>query len=141
MKVLVTGGSGTIGSYLLRDLRARGHELSCYSRSRPVEDHARWLHGDIADVDGLRAACAGHEAVVHLAAVPGPGRASPEHLVQVNVVGTVNVLEAALTAGIEKVVFASSGAASGFSFQRRPIVPEYLPWTRTIRARRRTSTA
>ena len=127
MKILVTGGSGTIGTYLLRDLKARGHELSCYSRSQPLEDHARWLRGDIADVDDLRAACAGHEAIVHLAAVPGPGRASPEQLVQVNVVGTVHVLEAALAASIKKVVFASSGAASGFSFQHRPVVPEYLP--------------
>ncbi len=127
MKLLVTGGSGTIGSYLLRDLKSRGYELTCYSRSRPVEDHARWLRGDIADVDGLRAASAGHDSIVHLAAVPGPGRASPEQLIQVNVVGTVNVLEAALTSGVSKVVLASSGAASGFSFQRRPIVPEYLP--------------
>ena len=127
MKILVTGGSGTIGSYLLRDLKARGHDLSCYSRTQPVEDHARWIRGDVTDIDSLKAACAGHEAIVHLAAVTGPRRASPERLIQVNVVGTVNMLEAALAAGIERVVFASSGASSGFSFQRSPIVPEYLP--------------
>ena len=127
MKILVTGGSGTIGSYLLRDLKARGHELSSYSRSQPVEDHARWLRGDITDADDLKAACAGHEAIVHLAAVTSPRRASPERLTHVNVVGTVNVLEAAVAAGIERVVFASSGAASGFSFQQHPTVPEYLP--------------
>ena len=127
MKILVTGGSGRIGSYLLRDLKARDHELSCYSRTQPVEDHARWLRGDITDADGLKAACAGHEAIVHLAAVTSPRRAGPERLTHVNVVGTVNVLEAAVAAGIKRVVFASSGAASGFSFQRHPIVPEYLP--------------
>ena len=127
MKIIVTGGSGTIGGYLLRDLATRGHELTCYSRSRPVEDHAHWWAGDIEDVDTLKAACADHAALVHLAAIPGPGRASPDRLIQVNVVGTVNVLEAAVANGIDKVVFASSGAASGFSFQLRPIVPDYLP--------------
>jgi nucleoside-diphosphate-sugar epimerase len=127
MKILVTGGSGTIGGYLLRGLAERGHELTCFSRTEPVENYARWQPGDIEEVDALKAACAAHEAVVHLAAVPGPGRASPERMIHVNVVGTVNVLEAAVANRIEKVVFASSGAASGFSFQSRPIVPEYLP--------------
>ena len=127
MRILVTGGSGTIGSYLLRDLAARGHELTCFSRSRPVEQHALWHEGDIEDAEGLRGACGDHQAIVHLAAVPGPGRATPGRLIHVNVVGTVNVLEAAVGAGIDRVVFASSGAASGFSFQLRPLVPDYLP--------------
>ena len=127
LRILVTGGSGTIGSYLLRELVARGHEPSCFSRGRPIEDHARWLRGDIEDVDALKTACVDQEAIIHLAAVPGPGRATPEKLIHVNVVGTVNVLEAAVANGIERVVFASSGAASGYSFQLRPIPPRYLP--------------
>ncbi len=127
MKILVTGGSGSIGGYLLRGLAERGHELTCFSRSEPVENHARWQPGDIEDVDALKAACADRAAVVHLAAIPGPGRATPERMIQVNVVGTVNVLEAAVANQIDKVVFASSGAASGFSFQLRPILPAYLP--------------
>ena len=127
MKVLVTGGSGVIGSYLLRELKRLGYSLSCYSRTRPIEDHADWLEGDIGRIDPLKAACEGHDAVIHLAAVPGPGRTTPEALLHVNVMGTVNTLEAAVAAGVPKIVFASSGAATGFSFQARPITPQYLP--------------
>lgn len=75
----------------------------------------------------LKTASRGHDAIVHLAGITGPYRATAEQLTNVNVVGTVNVLEAALSSGIKKVIFASSGAASGFSFQRQEIVPKYLP--------------
>ena len=127
MRILVTGGSGTIGSYLLRDFRQHGYDLTCYSRTQPIEDHAEWVQGDIGDIEGMKAACRGHDAIIHLAAVPGPGRATPEQLLSVNVIGTVNVLEAAVAAGVGKLVFASSNAASGFSFQRTETIPEYLP--------------
>ena len=127
MKILVTGGSGTIGGYVLRELLRAGHEVTCYSRNAPLVEAVSFVAGDIMDSARLKEACQGHSAVVHLAAVPGPRRASPEQMINVNVVGTVNVLEAALHARIEKVVFASSGAASGFSFQQHEIVPRYLP--------------
>ena len=127
MKVLVTGGSGVIGSYLLRELKRLGYALSCYSRTRPIEGHVDWLEGDIGQIDQLKAACEGHDAVIHLAAVPGPGRTTPEELLNVNVMGTVNMLEAAVAASVSKIVFASSGAATGFSFQAEAIIPRYLP--------------
>ena len=79
------------------------------------------------DADGLRRACADQDAVIHLAAVPGPGRAAPAELLTLNVIGTVNVLEAAVACGVERVVLASSAAATGFSFQTHDIVPRYLP--------------
>jgi len=127
MDILVTGGSGTIGGYVLRALQRAGHTLSCYSRTAPLVEDVRFIQGDILDLDQLRSACRGHSAVVHLAAVPGPGRATPEQLLHVNAIGTVHALEAAVQADAGKFVFASSGAASGFSFQKREIVPRYLP--------------
>ena len=127
MKILVTGGSGVIGSYLLREFKRCGYCLSCYSRTRPIEKHADWLEGDIGDIDHLKAACKGNDAIVHLSAVPGPGRTAPETLFQVNVMGTINVLEAAVAQGVGKVVFASSGAATGFTFQTKQLIPKYLP--------------
>jgi nucleoside-diphosphate-sugar epimerase len=114
MNVLVTGGSGTIGSYVLRDLREAGHALTCYGRTMPpLVEGVAFLAGDIMELDRLAGACQGHDAVVHLAAVPGPRRATPERLMTVNVIGTVHVLEAAVRNGIRKVVFASSGLAFG----------------------------
>jgi nucleoside-diphosphate-sugar epimerase len=128
MKVLVTGGSGTIGSYILRALGDAGHVLTCYSRTTPPRvEGVAFVAGDIMELERLTDACKGHDAIVHLAAVPGPRRATPERLMTVNVIGTVHVLEAALRNRIPKVVFASSGAASGFTFPVREITPRYLP--------------
>jgi nucleoside-diphosphate-sugar epimerase len=127
MKILVTGGSGTIGGYVLRELLGAGHTVTDYSRTPPRVDGVGFIPGDIMDLAHLSTACAGHEAIIHLAAVPGPGRASPEQLLTINVIGTVNVLEAALRAGINKIVLASSGAATGFSFPKRELTPQYLP--------------
>ena len=127
MEILVTGGSGTIGGYVLRELLRTGHTVSGYSRTAPLVEGVRFIQGDIAKPDRLRDACQGHDAIIHLAAVPGPGRATPEQLLYVNVMGTVHVLEAAVQAGVDKVVFASSGAATGFSFQKHEIVPRWLP--------------
>ena len=126
-KVLVTGGSGTIGGYVLRELLQAGHSATSFSRSAPRVEGAGFFQGDIMQPDQLAEACRDHDAVIHLAAIPGPGRATPAQLLNVNVIGTVNVLDAAVHAGIGKVVFASSGAATGFSFQKRDIVPRYLP--------------
>ena len=127
LNVLVTGGSGTIGGYVLRELLQAGHAVSSYSRTPHMVAGARFLQGDIMDLAQLRASCAGQEAIIHLAGVPGPARATPEQLLTLNVIGTVHVLEAAVHAGVGTVVLASSGAATGFSFQKRALTPRYLP--------------
>lgn len=127
MRILVTGGSGTLGGYILRDLIAAGHQVICYCRTPPAKPIGNVCLGDVADFDGLLRACAAQEAIIHLAAVPGPNRASPQQTVAVNLGGTINVLEAARQAGIGKVVFASSAAVLGFTFQKSPMVPQYFP--------------
>lgn len=127
MKILVTGASGTLGGYVLRELLGAGHAVTDYSRRAPREGGVEFIQGDIFEVEKLGEACRGRDAVIHMAAVPGPGRASPADLINVNVVGTVHVLEAARGAGVRKFVLASSGAATGFSYQKHAIVPRYLP--------------
>src|SRR5262245_1643528 len=128
MKILVTGGSGTLGPYVLRELRHAGHEVTCYGRATPPPvAGVGFVAGDIMELDRLAEACRGFDAVVHMAAVPGPRRAPPERLLTVNVIGTTHVLEAALKHGIRKVVFASSGAAAGFTFQVKKLTPRYFP--------------
>ena len=127
MNILVTGGSGTIGGYVLRELLRAGHTVSCYSRTAPLVEGVKFIQGDITHRDRLGEACLGHHAIIHLAAVPGPGRATPEQSLHINVICTVHVLEAAIQAGIAKVVFASLGAVTGFSFQKHKIVPRYFP--------------
>jgi nucleoside-diphosphate-sugar epimerase len=127
MKILVTGGSGTIGGYVLRELLAAGHCLTCFSRTAPRVEGTRFIEGDIMNPEQIRKASPGHDAVIHLAAVPGPGRASPAELVRINVIGTINVLEASVEAGVGRFVFASSGGATGFCFQKHEKIPRYLP--------------
>jgi nucleoside-diphosphate-sugar epimerase len=127
MRVLVTGGNGMLGGYILRELMNAGHSVTIYARHDARVEGANSVIGDVMDLDSLKRAMAGHEAVIHLAGFTGPGRAEPEKLVCTNVMGTVNVLESAREKGLMKVVFASSGAATGFSFQRHQIVPRYLP--------------
>jgi nucleoside-diphosphate-sugar epimerase len=127
VRILVTGGNGLLGSYVIRELLVAGHEVTNFARHPSGMVGAESTVGDVTDMQTLQAAVAGHDAVVHMAGVPGPGRTTAEQLLHTNVMGTVNVLESAVRNGVTKVVFASSGAATGFSFQRHEIVPRYLP--------------
>ena len=106
-KVLVTGLSGLIGG-LLRDrlLADGGYEVTALNRSE-VEG-VRTVQADISDLDAIREAFAGQDAVVHLSAVLT--NAGWDRLVAVNINGTYNVLEASRLAGVNRVVNASSGA-------------------------------
>ena len=97
---------------MLRELLRAGHEATCFSRTAPRVKGVRFITGDVTNIEDIEKACDGHDAIIHLAAVPGPGRATIEKMLHVNVVATGLVLEAAVKSGISKVVFASSGAAS-----------------------------
>ena len=111
MKVLVTGGSGFIGSHVVDRLRAAGHEPVIYDlRSSPWHDDVDEVIGDITDRDALVSALHDCDAVVHLAAVADVSdvHAAPEHAEQVNTHGTVTVLEAARRAEVSRVVYAST---------------------------------
>jgi len=124
---LVTGGNGLLGSYITRELISAGHRITSFARHPSSMAGTVSVVGDVTDLQALEAAVVAQDAVIHLAGIPGPGRTTPELLVQANVMGMVNVLESAVRQGVTKVVFASSGAATGFSFQRHEIVPSYLP--------------
>jgi UDP-glucose 4-epimerase len=113
MRVLVTGGSGFIGSHVVDRLRARGHEPVIYDL-RPSPWHGgvpvETVLGSITDRDALELALVGCDAVAHLAAVADVGdvHAEPENAELVNARGTVAVLEAARRAGVRRVVYAST---------------------------------
>ena len=129
---LVTGGAGFIGSHLVSALLARGdrarvldnlssgrlenfapHEVGEVGSGAPVE----FLEGDVTDAGACRRAAEGVDGVFHEAAqvsVPYSVEA-PEASYEVNVMGTLRVLEGARAAGVERVVFASSSAAYGES--------------------------
>ena len=113
MRVLVTGGSGFIGSHVVDKLRERGHEPVIYDL-RPSPWHPQGtveqVLGSITDREALERALSSCEAVAHLAAVADVNdvHASPEDAERVNARGTVAVLEAARRAGVKRILYAST---------------------------------
>jgi UDP-glucose 4-epimerase len=116
MRVLVTGGSGFIGSHVVDKLRAAGHEPVIYDL-RPSPWHGvggsesiDTVLGSITDREALERALHSCDAVAHLAAVADVNdvHAEPEDAERVNARGTVAVLEAARRAGVKRIVYAST---------------------------------
>lgn len=105
MKVLVTGAAGMIGTDLVPAL-ARRHELRLFDRAEMRSEHEVVI-GDLTDPAALERACAGVEAVVHLAAATWEYDVH-EVMIPVNVAGTWNVFDAARRAGVQRIVFAST---------------------------------
>ncbi|HYY05014.1 MAG TPA: NAD-dependent epimerase/dehydratase family protein [Candidatus Limnocylindria bacterium] len=112
-RVLVTGGAGFIGSFVVDRLRAAGHEAVIFDLRRSPH-HARGevptVIGDVLDPEALRAAAAGCDAIAHLAAVADVGEvaAKPEAAEHLNARGTLNVLEAARAERVRRVLYAST---------------------------------
>jgi UDP-glucose 4-epimerase len=113
MRVLVTGGSGFIGSHVVDKLRAQGYRPVIYDL-RPSPWHepgsVDTVLGSITDREALERALHSCDAVAHLAAVADVNdvHAEPEDAERVNARGTVAVLEAARRAGVKRIVYAST---------------------------------
>jgi UDP-arabinose 4-epimerase len=127
MKVLVTGGAGYIGSHACKALAEAGHEPITYDNLSTGHDWAvRWGPlevGDILDPARLAEVFARHlpDAVMHFAALAyvGVSVRDPSSYHRTNVVGTLNLLDAARAANVSRIVFSSSCATYG--------VPERVP--------------
>ncbi|MBD8149747.1 NAD-dependent epimerase/dehydratase family protein [Pseudomonas fluorescens] len=121
--VLITGGAGFIGSHLVDALLAKGYSvrvldnLSTGKRTNLPLDNPRvqLVQGDVADAELLAQVVIGASAVVHLAAVASVQASvdDPVSTHQSNFIGTLNICEAMLKAGVKRVVYASSAAVYG----------------------------
>src|SRR5260370_15443616 len=116
MRVLVTGGAGFIGGHSCRLLQERGHEVAAlddlsHGKRENVPEGVRLVVRDIRAAHVLQGEQP--DAVLHLAAQMDVRKsvADPLFDASVNVLGTVNLLEAARRAGVKRFVFASSGGA------------------------------
>lgn len=112
MKILVTGGSGFLGSHVSDALCERGHEVILYDLepSAHALPEQRQVAGSVLDMETLGKAMKGCDAVYHLAAVADLDDAikTPLKTVEVNILGTANVLEQARMNGLKRFVYASS---------------------------------
>jgi uronate dehydrogenase len=112
--IVLTGGSGNVGRVLRRALAGRIGAVRILDLADPgdLAEHESWARVDITDLAALTAAVERADAIVHFAGYPN--ERAVEDILRVNVLGTHNVYEAAVRAGIGRVVLASSNHATGF---------------------------
>jgi nucleoside-diphosphate-sugar epimerase len=126
-KVVVTGGSGRLGQFVIRDLLANGYQVLSLDRVPPREKLcASWLV-DLRDCGDLFEALTDAYGIIHLGAYQAPNLASDAETLSNNVSGTYNVLRAAADTRVTRVVIASSTAAFGFIYATKLWAPDYLP--------------
>jgi dihydroflavonol-4-reductase len=115
MKILLTGASGFIGAHVAAELTRRGAQVRAFCRSEPPPEASvsDWATGDVRELDALKRAAAGCEAVVHTAAEYSYDRSEAQAMYDTNVVGTRNVIEAATEARIRRLLVTSSSATCG----------------------------
>lgn len=118
MKILVLGGSGFIGSHVCEQLVDAGHDVTVFHPSgtalknlAAIASRIRIVEGDFNNIRDLEKIVPDAEVVVHLvnATLPGSSLLNPVYDIQMNVVSSVQLFEQCVKAGIEKVVFISSG--------------------------------
>lgn len=134
-KVLVTGGTGFLGAYILQALVQKGIPVRAIRRSgqvpfflpEAVARQVEWVPGDVLDLVALGDALEGVSAVIHSAAVVSFHRSDAESMRQVNVTGTANVVNLCIEKSISRLVHVSSVAALGRS-GKQELVGEDRKW-------------
>jgi len=115
MKVGVTGGAGFIGSWLTTELLGRGHEVVCFDRLGKAPPGAISFLGDVRDATAVTELAAAVDGIVHLAAVLGTAETilNPRPAAETNILGSLNVFEAAAQYGLPVVNAAVGNARIG----------------------------
>ena len=143
--ILVTGGTGLVGSYLLYELTRQGHTVrallrpgkkpydtrklfSCFSdENKHLIDQVEWVEGDILDPFSLKQAMQGIDYVYHCAAFISFNPLDRTEMLSVNIEGTANVVNACLENGIKKLCHVSSISALGQA-ERGEMIDENAKW-------------
>jgi nucleoside-diphosphate-sugar epimerase len=133
-RILITGATGFIGSYVLRWLLRQGYSVRALRRrNSPLElvsevvEQVEWVEGDITDLFALEEAFSGVTHVCHCAALVSFRSSDERRMMRINVEGTANMVNFALSAGVQHFVHVSSIAALGRSVHR-PEIDESCVW-------------
>ncbi|HET9451760.1 MAG TPA: NAD-dependent epimerase/dehydratase family protein [Aggregicoccus sp.] len=122
MKLLVTGGTGFLGTHLVPRLLAAGHEVRLIGRSRPTGlglEHVHFVQGDLQDRDAVRRALEGVEAVYHLAGLVSFQPSDARRMFALHVDATRELLRDVREAGVKRVVLASTSGTIAVSEEAR----------------------
>jgi nucleoside-diphosphate-sugar epimerase len=138
MRIVVTGGSGKAGRWVVRDLRDHGHDVLNVDVVHDGSDHGQCVVTDLTDLGQVHDVLRGADAVVHLAAIPAPEIRPEGETFRINTVSTWNVFHAASAAGVGRVAWASSETVLGLPFDRPP---DFAPIDETITPRPESSYA
>jgi len=135
MKVLVTGGTGYLGSAIVRALSRAGHDPIAFSRHATVSASGanapgRAIDGDIRDTRAVTAAAAGVDAICHAAALVALWRRDPSEFDAVNVGGLQSVLSATREHGLSRLVYTSSFLALPPSDSPHPLTANHYQRTK-----------
>jgi UDP-glucose 4-epimerase len=132
VRVLVTGARGKVGRHAVSALQRAGHEVTAtdlaapeYERGLPGEP--AYLQGDVTDAGVAYALVRGHDAVVHAAAIPDPLHHAPHVVLQNNLMGAFNIVEACVVHEVPRLVNVSSETVPGVIFAGGDVMPPYLP--------------
>ena len=132
MRIVVTGGSGKAGRWVVKDLREHGYDVLNVDNRHDGSPHGLCLVADLADDGQAFEALKGADAVVHLAAIPAPDIRTPAETFRINTLSTYNVFAAAEAHGLQRVVWASSETVLGLPFDTPPL---FAPIDETIEPR------
>lgn len=137
MVILVTGGSGFIGSHVVDKLVEQGFEVRVFDKYKPHRDDVEWFKSDLLNGKDVLEACRDVETIYHLAAISDVNVALShfELCLMTNEMGTMNFLEGAVAKEVERIILASStwvyGESDGIVDESTPIpLPDHI-YTKT----------
>jgi len=137
LNVLVTGGSGFIGSHVVDKLLEKGCEVRVFDERKPLSENVEWIKGNLLNENDILEACKDMEYIYHLAAVADVNIAlsHPVLCLQINEIGTMNLLTAASAMEVERVILASTtwvyGRTEGKVDENTPLPPPDHIYTKT----------
>jgi nucleoside-diphosphate-sugar epimerase len=120
MRIVVTGGSGKAGRWVVRDLRDRGHDVLNVDVVHDGSPNGLCVRADLTDLGSALEVVSGADALVHLAAIPAPELRPAGETFRINALSTYNVFTAAVQQGVTRVVWASSETVLGLPFDDPP---------------------
>jgi nucleoside-diphosphate-sugar epimerase len=134
-RILVTGGSGKAGHWIVKHFVEEGYDVVNVDTRRPAVAQCRTIVADLTQLGQVVTAFSPfgtgdrrpYDGVIHMAAIPRAHESPNDEIFRVNALGTYNVLEACAVLNIAKAVIASSESSYGICFASEFFEPKYLP--------------